>query len=313
VVTAVVCAFIWSSRIYTNRVVLRDIPKDYVPIEAGDVPRKVRKMIEKQWRRSAVVAWDSRPRDVTDELVDEQDSSTHRRHLFRHKKHSKDTTIIPPRTAIHSWGQIEHPGWSVSPDATATNGQNVHYWAVIVELPNLLEAKAVSLAPPLANGINGQEQPPDPQLVALLQRPVGMGLRDYVTYLIEIGALASSFKIQDFIDAYEHARFSTRALPKVQFDKLMASFAFVLSLMALDGDKLSAFVEDNISEENSMLRYTVDLEDDRTTSFGRPSLESDMSGLVRRNTPLRDLDSLSLQSHSSSIIIHPPRLSSSDT
>jgi len=68
--TLIIGFFIWASRIYTNRAALKEIPRAYIPVDKGEVPRKVHKMIKRQWARSSIVAWDSRPRDLTKELVD---------------------------------------------------------------------------------------------------------------------------------------------------------------------------------------------------------------------------------------------------
>jgi hypothetical protein len=72
--TCLIVLLIYSTRIYTNRTVLAAIPKGYVPIEEGEVGKAVRRMIVKHLKRSAVIAWDSRPRDVRGELdaVDEE-------------------------------------------------------------------------------------------------------------------------------------------------------------------------------------------------------------------------------------------------
>jgi hypothetical protein len=315
VLAALVCLFIWASRIYTNRAALRDIPKAYVPVEPGEVPRKVRRMIERQWRRSALVAWDSRPRDVAEEISHEHDVDGKRRRLFHHRRsHAKNATIISPSTAAEAWGHIENPGWSAPGDSNSTDGQSVQYWAVIVELPNLLEAKAVSLAPSIMEGHEDEVgQQPDPRLLALLQRPAGMGLRDYVEYLLSIGTLSPSTKVQDFIDDYEFARFSTRALVSEQFEQLMSNFATVLSLMSLDISRLSPLIEDLGSEIDLSQRYIANSEEDNSTSPHRASMESDLSGSVRRHVSLRRSDSPSALSHSSSVLIHSPRLSFSDT
>jgi hypothetical protein len=314
VVTSLVCLFIWASRIYTNRVVLRDIPKAYVPIEAGEVPRKVRRLIEKQWRRSAVVAWDSRPRDVTEEMANEHEDAEGRRRLFHlRKSHAKNATIIPPKTAAQAWGHITHPGWSVPSESSATNGQSVQYWTVIVELPHLLEAKAVSLVPPVIQSDEDEQEPqPDPRLVSLLERRPNMGLRDYVSYLLSMGLLAPSEKVNEFIDQYEYARFSARALTTQQFDELMASFAAILSIMSLDMEQISTLLDDFDTDTEPSLRSVADSEDDNTESFNRPSMDSDLSGSVQRHITVERSDSPSAPSESS-VIIHSPRRSFSDT
>lgn len=55
--TSLIVLLVYSTRIYTNRTVLGAIPKGYVPVEDGEIGRLVRKMIVKQLKRSAVIAW----------------------------------------------------------------------------------------------------------------------------------------------------------------------------------------------------------------------------------------------------------------
>jgi hypothetical protein len=257
VLTCLVCIFVWASRIYTNRAVLREIPHPFVAVEHGEVPRKVRRMIEKQWARSALVAWDSRPRDVQEEMRAQEEmegeySKKKGLEAMFHKRegHGKGTTVIPLKTALKAWGHISHPGWSM-PTTTTENGQkqqqSVQYWTVIVELPHLLEAKAVSLAPPEldfpADEYDSDMPPPaDPKVVALLQRPSGMGLRDYLALLSSLNVIDPPSLAEDFVSQYEYARFSTRPLTEEQFDTLMATFASLLSAMVLDPADAEALV-----------------------------------------------------------------------
>jgi hypothetical protein len=317
--TALVGLFIWAARIYANRVALRDIPKKHVAVEKSEVPRKVRRLIEKQWRWSEFVAWDERPRYVGDELVDEVDERRGRRGLFHHhhphlhhRKNGKNVAVIPLRTAMQAWGKIAHPGWSAPGDSETTEGQGVQYSTVITELPNLLEAKAVALAPPLPATYSGLEEEalPDPRVVTLLQRPVGMGLRKYVSHLESVGVMFSTEKIQEFVDEYENARFSTQPLPTDQFNALMASFSSVLALMTLNLRQITSLLGDAGLEIDPSIEYTTDSED---ISINRPSVESDISGSVRRYIPSGPIDSQSTLSHYSSVVIHSPRLSFSDT
>jgi hypothetical protein len=107
--TCLIVLLIYSTRIYTNRTVLAAIPKGYVPIEEGEVGKAVRKMIVKHLKRSAVIAWDSRPRDVRGELdaLDEEKGEESRPNTAESKKdkekahkkkghhHAPDATIIP--------------------------------------------------------------------------------------------------------------------------------------------------------------------------------------------------------------------------
>lgn len=257
VLTALIVILIYSTRIYTNRSVLQAIPKPYVPVEEGEVGKMVRRMIVKHLRRSAIVAWDSRPRDVrgeadagedTDEEAEEGRPGTADREKEKEKakKHKSghgvpDATILPISAKAPPWGHISHPGWAspASPDLP-----NLQYWSVICELPNLIEAKAVSLAPPDPNVETGSiqfphETPllPDAQVVTLLQRPRAMGLRSYLARLSELGLIKPSSLGPAFLAQYELARFSTACLTETQFKDIMSIFADILNGMTeLDPD-----------------------------------------------------------------------------
>jgi hypothetical protein len=250
VLTIVISLFIWASRIYTNRAVLNAIPKSYIPVDAGEVPRKVHRMIVKQWERSAIVAWDSRPRDVKEETQREGGQGRHERHIhpFRRRTHDKDRDMIPLEKALAAWGPISHPGWS-SP--ASDDLPNLEYWRVFIELPNLIEAKAVSLAPtdPEAsqNGNIGSDtgSVPDARIVALLQRPSAMTLRDYLDRLASFNLINPPELAEEFVAQYEYARFSTSALSEQNFRTLMDTFAAVLTgMVPMDPAVVEAHLDD---------------------------------------------------------------------
>ncbi|RDI80787.1 hypothetical protein Vi05172_g9146 [Venturia inaequalis] len=227
VLTVVISFFIWASRIYTNRVVLKEIPKAYIPVDKGEVPRKVHRMIVKQWERSAIVAWDSMPRDIREELVKAEEID-----LDRAPKVTKERTIIQPDKASAAWGYISHPGWS----SPASNDlPNLEYWRVFIELPNLIEAKAVSLAPADPRYLHltpsGAGSIPDARIVALLQRPSTCGLREYLERLGSYGLVNPPSLSDTFVSQYEHARFSTSSLSENEFGALMATFSSLLTGM----------------------------------------------------------------------------------
>jgi hypothetical protein len=253
VLTIVISLFIWASRIYTNRAILNAIPKAYIPVDAGEVPRRVHRMIVKQWERSAIVAWDSRPRDIREEMQHEEGSDRHERHAhpFRRRQHFKDKTIIPPEKALAAWGPISHPGWS-SP--ASEDLPNLEYWRVFIEMPNLIEAKAVSIAPPGPTiSQNGNLDPnassaPDARIVALLQRPSAMTLRDYLDRLASFDLINPPHLAEDFLAQYEYARFSTSALTEPDFRALMATFASILTGM---GPLDPTVVEAHLDERDS--------------------------------------------------------------
>lgn len=243
--TGIIVLLIYSTRVYTNRSVLQAIPKPYVPVEKGEVGKLVRRMVVKHLRRSAIIAWDSRPRDIRGEAEEEALNAMNRPDTAESKRekeklqkkihhHGPPTTIIPVSAMSPPWGHVSHPGWATpsSPDLP-----NLQYWGVILELPNLIEAKAVSLAPPDPAVEDGLQYPgnapplPDAQIVTLLQRPRALGLRDYLLRLSEFGLLNPPSLGADFLAQYEYARFSTHSLTEQKFRDLMAIFAAILNGM----------------------------------------------------------------------------------
>ncbi|KAF2674903.1 hypothetical protein BT63DRAFT_420164 [Microthyrium microscopicum] len=295
VATAILCFFIWASRIYTNRAILRDIPKTYVPIDAGEIPKKVRKMIERQWQRSAMVAWDSRPRDVSQEvsaeLAEEDGELEGRRRLFHRKISDKGSKVIPARTARRAWGHITHPGWS-SPAVALGEGQSIEYWTVLIELPHLLEAKAVSLAPadptfPVdSSSIDNSESQPDPRAVSLLQRPAGMGLRDYLSHLSSLGVIEPPERPSEaanFLEQYEYARYGTKALTEQQFQQLTSAFAKLLTSMVSNPAQINTVLEESDLESlDNMSDFMRSAYGDTAPSVAdEASTESEVQGSVR--------------------------------
>ncbi|TKA77515.1 hypothetical protein B0A49_03338 [Cryomyces minteri] len=233
--TALFALFIYASRLYTNRSVLAGIPKSYVPVEPGEVGSSVRRMIAGNLERSARLAWDSRPRDIRPEIADGGEeggdvaSPTLDGSRGQQKHHSdvKDT-LIPIVKAGPPWGHIAHPGWSSpsSPDLP-----DLPFSTVIPELPNLIEAKAVSLAPADPAFLSLDHFVPDAHIVAVLQRPATMGLRDYLAHLSTFGLVSPPSLSTTFLSRYEYARFSTLPLTEPQFRDLMSAFADILAGM----------------------------------------------------------------------------------
>lgn len=290
--TALIIILIYSTRIYTNRSVLQAIPKPYVPVEEGEVGEKVRRMIVKQLRRSAIVAWDSRPRDLrgeadvgedTDEELEEASSGTAEREREKHKAKKyksghgvPDATILPISAKSPPWGHISHPGWA-SP--ASLDLPDLQYWSVICELPNLIEAKAVSLAPPDPNVETGSvqfphETPllPDAQIVTLLQRPRAMGLRSYLARLSELGVLHPPTLGPSFLAQYERARFSTGCLTETQFKDIMAIFADILNGMTeLDPDVIEDLRAQRLYSDTVSLAPTQSLSSGRSISSSSSS------------------------------------------
>jgi hypothetical protein len=276
--TFLIVLLIYSTRIYTNRTVLSAIPKPYLPIEEGEVAKGVRRMIVKELRRSAVVAWDSRPRDLRREEGDEDAEGVSRPNTAGSKKdnekekekghkkkksehHGFETTILHVSAKNPPWGHVSHPGWA-SP--SSSDLPNLQYWSVICELPNLIEAKAVSLAPPdPAVEEVGLRYPdnapplPDAQIVTLLQRPRTMGLRDYLARLAQFGLLNPPSLGSTFLAQYEYARFSTASLTESEFRAIMAIFADILNGMThLDPKIIGEARAQSIASDNRSLAPT---------------------------------------------------------
>ncbi|KAI1480683.1 hypothetical protein F4774DRAFT_68610 [Daldinia eschscholtzii] len=244
VLTVLIVLFIYILRLYVTRTVLASIPKTWIPVEKGDIPKDVRKVIATDLGRSAAIALGARPKvvapviratsleDVAEEgVVADGNTKKPRRSLQLFK--SKSPATVEEKLGISLphlypvWGEIEHDGWGSpsSPDLP-----NIQYSTVLSELPNLIEAKAVSQAPV---DPSSAMSPPmfDADAVNLLQRRPNMTMRDYVTHLISIGVLLSSQEAFEFLDSYERARFSTRPMSNAHFRQLMHLFAEVLRAM----------------------------------------------------------------------------------
>ncbi|KAJ5107959.1 hypothetical protein N7456_004634 [Penicillium angulare] len=219
VVTFLLAVLIYATRIYTNRSAVAGIPKAWIPVEKEDLSKSVRRMVKDGLARSAVVSYQARPRDTSGE----QDSFPNHESLLIDSQR-------PP------WGRVEHPGWSspASPDLP-----DLPYRTVIQELPNLIEAKAVSLAPATTlsptisdpfgpQGDLGTQPLPDMRVVEVLRRPASMGLRQYIRHLTSLGAIQPPELGADFLALYERARFSSHQLHEAEFRDLMHLFAEIL-------------------------------------------------------------------------------------
>ncbi|KAI5860417.1 hypothetical protein GGS23DRAFT_599517 [Durotheca rogersii] len=244
VITVIIVGFVYALRLYITRTVIASIPRTRIPIEKGDVTKEVRKMIANDLSRTAAIAWEAHPRviaspsrgssleDVAEEtVVTNSDAKEPRKslQLFRPKPRAtaeQEMGIsLPPVRPV--WGEVEHDGWGSpsSPDLP-----NLQYATVLSELPNLIEAKAVSQSPPDPDSTTN---PPalDAEAVALLQRSHNMTMRDYVVHLMSVGVLPSSKRAFEFLDSYERARFSPRPLSDAHFRQLMRLFAELLRAM----------------------------------------------------------------------------------
>jgi len=284
ILTLIVALLIYSTRLYTSKSHLNGIPKSWIPIRRGDVSKSVRHMILESLQRSATIAYDAHPRDLRqDRRPPSSDDLTSR-------PTTADRQPTPP-TAPPIWGTIAHRGWSSpsSPDLP-----NLHYLPVILELPHLIEAKAVSLAPPdpfynpsddpLDNSgpqLSPSTPAPPPQpipdalAVSLLQRPAPMTLRDYISHLTTLSLIQPPTLGPSFLARYEHARFSDVPLTEPDFRTLMSIFADILrGMTALDPAILSELhlrTEDGYSSESS---HENDTSTDTGTSVDARSISS---------------------------------------
>ncbi|KAK4624482.1 hypothetical protein CLAFUW4_05979 [Fulvia fulva] len=231
--TVIIAIFIYSSRLYTNRSAMSAVGKAYIAIEDGEVTKAVRKMIVKQLHRSAIVAWESRPRDMYGEIIVAQQHG-----ILPQETASvgKNDYLVGTEIRVDPqnppWGDVQHPGWSSPSHSDNNKTPHVQFDTVIAEMPHLIEARAVSLAPPdpLLTPVEGQPQPADPLIVDALKRSPNMPVRDYLTQLSFLGLITPKDGAS-FLPQYEKARFSGKAVPVEQFDSLMAAFAAVLSGM----------------------------------------------------------------------------------
>ncbi|PGH10603.1 hypothetical protein AJ80_07454 [Polytolypa hystricis UAMH7299] len=231
IITLLLAVLIYASRIFTNRSVSAGIPKAWVPVEKQDVPKSVRRLVVEGLARSAVIAQQARPRDRTGE-----DNS----HL--------DPSMTIPATGTPPWGRISHPGWT-APDCPDMPYQE--FEPVVAELPHLLEAKAVSIAPvdprmPVhddhasSTSTEGYQPIPDARVVEVLQRPRNMCLRDYVNHLLRLNLINPPDLAREFIRLYERSRFSEHALTEEEFRSLTGIFAQILrGMVALDPEILA--------------------------------------------------------------------------
>lgn len=268
VLTALIAIFIYSSRLYTNRSVLAGVGKAYIPVEDGEVGRNVRKMIAAQLERSAVVAWESRPRDTMGEIVraEKEGWLTDEDHVtggFDLEQWTVGSAIvIDPAKA--PWGEIHHAGWTAPAHATSEIVGNLQFATVIAELPHLIEARAVSLAPPDPNAeaafFNENEAPVVDQVVMeTLRRQKTMGLRDYLTQLSYLGLINPPSVGHNFLAMYEKVRFSGRPCPENDFNMLMAVFAQLLEGIGELRPEITAEIRAQAESDDSSSALDADM------------------------------------------------------
>ena len=248
------------------------------------VPRRVRRLVKEGLERSAWIAWIGRPRDLTNSsgakskdgvvegtLIAESEPSQ----TLTSTSEKQPPTAKPDPEDTPVWGKISHPGWS-SPNSIDL--PNLHLPPILLELPHLIEAKAVSLAPasllsthsdsdstplqPQSQQESEQQAPiPSPVATSLLRRPTPMGLRDYLTHLSSplLSLIHPLSNAATFLEMYERARFSGREITEHDFRALMGLFAEILrGMTALSPEVLQ---EIRAAEAEEAELYTTETQD----------------------------------------------------
>lgn len=278
ILTIIIAIFIYSGRLYTNRSVLSSVGKAYVPIEEGEVGKMVRKMIVKQLQRSALVAWESRPRDLFGEILLAAQEGILPREA---RSVDKNAYVVGLEIRVDPqnppWGDVQHPGWSSPSHSDDNKTPGVQFDSVIAELPHLIEARAVSLAPadPALTPVEGETRPADPLVVEVLKRPSTMGVREYLTKLAYLRLVQSPETGRRFLTQYERARFSGNPVQPKDFNNLMNAFAELLSGMT----QLDTAIIDEIRLQ------TNDKEDSADQQVPALSLPYDNAPTVRTPSP----------------------------
>ena len=231
ILTFLVAVFIYATRKYATHAHLVAIPRAHLPIRRGDVRASVRRLIVDGLEQSARIAYQAHPRDFDDDRGVEPRGA------------SADAAPAPstaPAAPPPTWGAIAHPGWA---PPTATDLPGLHYEPVILELPSIIEAQAVALAPPdpllppLPSPSSSHPPPPtlpDPRAVLLLQRAPATTLRAYLARLAALDMLPApdsdaARAAAQFLPRYEAARFAGAPLREPAFRTLLESFAALLA------------------------------------------------------------------------------------
>ena len=324
VLTFLVAIFIYASRLFKTRSALAAIPRE-IHLSSGmsidgstwkseralakerltgkemalgvKVNRRVESFITSDLKRSALITYEGRPRDLSKSTPEYQEIPSMRKKRRKPNSTRNALDVLSSQKTEPIWGHIAHPGWS-SP--SSADLPNLHYESVIVELSNLIEAKAVSLAPiePLVDPVDynqdlqgtidadqgGSAAPLDPFVVDLLQRPISMGLRDYIAHLTSLGMIPSLDLGGKFLALYERARFSGSPLNEPDFRALMNLFAELLrSMSTLDDDVLEELRD--VEQERSAEGSSVDEDFSPVPEAGRqPPSDADTESLRSSDT-----------------------------
>ncbi|PNS20301.1 hypothetical protein CAC42_5751 [Sphaceloma murrayae] len=295
---AILVLFIYSSRLFTNRTVLAALGKSYIPIEEGEVSGSVRKLIKGQLQRSANIALECRPRDLSSTalLTDHQQGDE-----FAQNEKTRVGQIARVDPNFPPWGLVKHPGWS-SPNPSETSiTPHVFFLQIIDELPNLLEARIVSLGgPPRSSDIKAVTESEYPGS----QKPPLLDIRGYLTYVDAEGSVSIPSSAESFIDRFEKARFCGRPLHETELVELTSTFADLLSNTRTgDGD-----IDTPFEIRNSPLGATNGLpviRDD--ASFLSGTSRSSRSTDLRPQTSNRELRGADVESPTSAAGGHEHR------
>ncbi|KAK5958553.1 hypothetical protein OHC33_000396 [Knufia fluminis] len=307
VLTGLLAILLYSTRLYTNRQLLKDIPKTYMPIDKRELGnRRVARLIEDCRNRANVVGYLARPR--ARRVEKEVGYAGARIRTLLKPEHRKESRIFEPQ-----WGTIAHPGWS-SPAARET--PNLDYNTVVGELTDLIEARAVSLAPidPSLGTDDDGNPTVDESIIEALTRPEEQGMRAYIAHLISLDVLPDNSLSIAFLTLYERARFAPDPLSEEEFKQLMRMFAEILRTMkTLNTDRLDLTDHDSTPDQDQNLYNTHAIKDASKTSqitkntaatVSTSSLASDSSSIAGSVRHHRSLHS-HIQPTTSYITTHP--------
>ena len=295
--TGVTAIILYASRLYSNRSAIRDIPKTYLPIEKADLPGyHVNSLIQERLARSAVTAYIAKPRS---HRIEKESAEIRERIAELTKVDSRRLTEDPP-----SWGYFGHAGWT-APATTDLPG-SLHFENVVKELPDLLEAKAVSLVPTDATALRDIDETaiPDEAIIEALQRPSDLGIRDYLERLVALGMIEQHEIVQKFVSAFERARYGPIPILEADFRHLMNCFAELLrAMLPIDSQLLGQFLDEAADDAPS--DSDVLLGDEQSSilsgngSVQRKASRKQGSAQKQRPGPLLDKRSTTLHGHDS--------------
>ena len=235
ILTFLVAVFGYATRRYAAHARLAAIPRPHLPVRTADVGKAVRRLIVDGREASARTAYRAHPRELDDDPGDGETDSA--------RPSAEDGARAPPTAPAvppPTWGPIAHPGWA---PPGAADAPGLQYEPVILELPSIIEAQAVALAPadlratpPPASGDGTSQRParPDPRAVRLLRRAPAAPLRAYLARLAALAMLPpadaeAARAAAAFLPRYEAARYAGPPLPEPAFRALLASFAALLA------------------------------------------------------------------------------------